>query len=51
MELVRNYLYGLKSGDELLLPSTYVNFLLPPSLDRDLLSSVAMPAWSKFAAC
>ena len=32
-----NYLYGLKTGDELLLSGPYGNFSLPPSLDRDLL--------------
>jgi len=32
-----SYLYGLKSGDELLLSGPYGNFILPRSLDRDLL--------------
>lgn len=32
-----SYLYGLKTGDELLLSGPYGNFSLPPSLDRDLL--------------
>jgi ferredoxin-NADP reductase len=32
-----NYLYGLKAGDELLLSGPYGNFILPVSLDRDLL--------------
>lgn len=32
-----SYLYGLKTGDELLLSGPYGNFLLPLSLDRDLL--------------
>lgn len=32
-----SYLYGLKPGDELLLSGPYGNFLLPLSLDRELL--------------
>lgn len=32
-----SYLYGLKTGDELLLSGPYGNFVLPLSLDRDLL--------------
>jgi len=32
-----NYLYGLKTGDELLLSGPYGNFVLPLSLERDLL--------------
>lgn len=32
-----HYLYGLKPGDELLLSGSYGNFVLPLSLDRDLL--------------
>lgn len=32
-----SYLYGLKAGDELLLSGSYGNFVLPLSLDRDLL--------------
>jgi len=32
-----NYLYGLKAGDELVLSGPYGNFVLPVSLDRDLL--------------
>ena len=32
-----SYLYGLKPGDELLLSGPYGNFVLPLSLDRDLL--------------
>lgn len=32
-----SYLYGLKTGDELLLSGPYGNFLLPLSLDRELL--------------
>lgn len=32
-----NYLYGLKTGDELLLSGPYGNFSLTPSLDRELL--------------
>lgn len=32
-----SYLYGLKSGNELLLSGPYGNFVLPPSLDRELL--------------
>lgn len=32
-----SYLYGLKTGDELLLPGSYGNFVLPLSLDRYLL--------------
>ena len=32
-----SYLYGLRTGDELLLSGPYGNFLLPLSLDRDLL--------------
>lgn len=32
-----SYLYGLKSGDDLLLSGPYGNFILPRSLDRDLL--------------
>ena len=32
-----NYLYGLKPGDELLLSGPYGNFVLPLSLDQDLL--------------
>lgn len=32
-----SYLYGLKAGDELLLSGPYGNFVLPLSLDRELL--------------
>jgi phenol hydroxylase P5 protein len=32
-----SYLYGLKTGDELLLSGPYGKFVLPPLLDRDLL--------------
>jgi NAD(P)H-flavin reductase len=32
-----SYLYGLKTGEELLLSGPYGNFALPLSLDRDLL--------------
>ena len=32
-----SYLYGLKTGDELLLSGPYGNFALPLPLDRDLL--------------
>ncbi len=32
-----NYLYQLKSGDEMTLSGPYGNFILPPALDRELL--------------